>query len=84
MLLVVQMHATRTDALKRTIEQLGQSGNRVLGMVLNQPDRSRHGYYASYYDASYYGTDAERKKPQKRASQHTNLAQIQQQQHEQQ
>lgn len=84
MLLVVQMHATRTDALKRTMEQLGQSGNRVLGMVLNQPDRSRHGYYASYYDASYYGTDAERKKPQKRASQHTNLAQIQQQQHEQQ
>lgn len=71
-LLVVQMSETRADLLGRAMEQLLQSGNRVLGMVLNQVDRSHRGTYANYYYYYYTGDDDDNQqggKRHKRASQ---------------
>lgn len=53
--LVALSNSTRGDALRRSKEQLDQSGATLLGVVLNRVATSRDGYY--YYYHRYYSSD---------------------------
>jgi non-specific protein-tyrosine kinase len=54
-LLVVLAEKTRSNMLRRTREQLAQSGAKMVGVVLNKATSARDTYYGSY--TYYYGSD---------------------------
>jgi succinoglycan biosynthesis transport protein ExoP len=53
-IIVASAEATPLPALRGALEQLGRTGTRVLGAVLNRADLRRRGYYYSdYYHRDY-------------------------------
>lgn len=57
-ILVAQMGRTRMQALDQARDTLQKSGAHLLGVVLNQVQVGRAGYYYRYYSYEYTGKDA--------------------------
>lgn len=68
-LLVVLARSTRKDSLRKSKDQLVQSGTRLLGFVLNRVSPKGGGYY--YYSYGVYGVEAQRKRPWQRGANST-------------
>jgi receptor protein-tyrosine kinase len=62
LIVVVGSEMVHRNAVVNTIERIGTTGARILGVVLNHADVARHSYYYGqyygHYAGHYYGTDA--------------------------
>lgn len=62
-ILVVRAGGVSTGVVRRAAEQIDAVKGRILGVLLNQVNMRRNGYYAEYYHYYYHaydGTDAKR------------------------
>jgi capsular exopolysaccharide synthesis family protein len=59
--MVVKSNVTRFGVLRQVVDLVEKSGARLLGVVLNQVKSHRDGSHY-YYDYSYYGTNAVKRK----------------------
>lgn len=59
--IVVDVGRTKVQALETAVEQLRQSGVRILGLVLNRVTRGRTVYALQYEYTTYYAQDAGRR-----------------------
>lgn len=61
--LVVEVGATRRDALIESKERLLKTGAHLFGVVMNRSQPGRDGYYRYYYDARYYSYEYTNPRP---------------------